>query len=345
MGKLFEMLESFLKTFLRASTVHGLNHLAHQKQRHPLETCIWFLFVAASVCAVSKLSSLALRRYTENPTVISMERDRFSWNTSFPTATVCPINKLNQSRLNEFIEEAKKRNAKINTRDLKNFLVTLAQASYDNFGELPLYDEINPEDYMAILLDLAFNFKPNVANSGMSHVKGELQKTVTEMGVCYSFNSQLAVYNSPEYRKSGSWNLLQEDELFFVNPLDGDVFISLMNMSNGVYVRHYKNKQTAFLHYFQMYLHGPYEVADVDTKAILSKEGHYVQVRFSAMTIFSSSRTRHFRIGQRKCKYHDESDLKHSPVYSYVLCRIECRIQLAKRLCGCIPHFYRILGK
>lgn len=93
-----------------------------------------------------------------------------------------------------------------------------------------------------------------------------------------------------------------------------------------------------------MYLHGPYEVADVATKVIASKEGHFVQVRLSAITIFSTSRTKHLRIGQRKCKYHDESNLLHSPVYSYVLCRIECRIKLAKKLCGCVPHFYRHLG-
>lgn len=93
-----------------------------------------------------------------------------------------------------------------------------------------------------------------------------------------------------------------------------------------------------------MYLHGPYEVADVATKMILSKEGQFVQVRLSAISIFSSLRTKRLKIGQRRCKYHDESNLERSPVYSYVLCRIECRINLAKQLCGCVPHFYRILG-
>lgn len=227
-----QLLKSFCHTFLTGNTIHGLNHLAY-KRRHPLETFTWFILIALSVYAVSILSSVALRHYTENPTVISMERDRFSWNTSFPTATVCPSNKLNRTRLEEFVEE---RSNVTNATVLREFLVKLSEAGYDSFGELPLYEEINSESYMEILLDLAFNFKPSVTNSGISNMKMDLQKTITEMGICYTFNSQLAVYNSPEYWKNDSWNLLPEEQIFYVNPLDGDVFVSLMNMYTGVNV-------------------------------------------------------------------------------------------------------------
>lgn len=237
MKNLYEIVKRFLNPCLTTSTIHGLNHLAQNHRRHPIETFTWLFFVAASIYAISVLSGVALRRYTENPTVISMERDRFSWNTSFPTATVCPINKLNTERLDEFVAKRKK-----NTTEaalLREFLVKLSLATYDNFNELPMNDGIAAEDYMVILLDLAFRFKPSVTNSGISNAKKGLQRTVTEMGVCYSFNSQLAVYNAPEYMtKNATGSSLQDDEIFYVNPLDGDVFVSLMNMSNGVYVRH-----------------------------------------------------------------------------------------------------------
>lgn len=233
MGKLYNIFKIFIKNFLTNSTVHGLGHLAAKRRQHFLETFSWFLLFASCVYAVSVLSSMALRRYTENPTVISMERDRFSWNTSFPTATVCPINRLNEKRLSDFVE-------RVNVSDkkaLQDFLVKLSQASYDTFAGLPFYENLAPENYMKILLELAFDFKPTVTNSGMNNVKRELETTITEMGICYSFNSQLAVYNSPEYRNNGSWKLLEEQEIFYVNPLDGDVFVSLMNMSNGVRVK------------------------------------------------------------------------------------------------------------
>lgn len=232
MGKWFKILTSFIYNFLSNSTVHGLRYLSHKKH-HPLETFSWFFLLASSVYAVSILSTLALRRYTENPTVISMERDRFSWNTSFPAATFCPLKKLDQTRLSDYIASANV----TNTTELEDFLIKLSEATFDTFAELPVYQEIAAEDYSKLLLELGFDFNPTVTNSGVENVKGKLQKTLTEMGMCYSFNSQLAVYNSPEYRSNASWELLEEDEIFYVNPLDGDVFVSLKNMSTGVYVR------------------------------------------------------------------------------------------------------------
>lgn len=233
MGKFRKIFTTFITDYLTTSTVHGLCYLATTKRRHhPFEIFSWFLLVGSCVYAVSIISSMALKRYTENPTVISMERDRFSWNTSFPTATVCPINRINETRLDDFV-------AKANVTDkaeLKDFIVKLSQASYDTFSGLPIYEKLAAEEYMQVLLKLAFDFNPSVTNSGMNNLKMELEKSVTEMGICYSFNSQLAVYSSPEYINSGSWKLLEEQEIFYVNPLDGDVFVSLMNMSNGVHV-------------------------------------------------------------------------------------------------------------
>ncbi|KAF2894804.1 hypothetical protein ILUMI_11367 [Ignelater luminosus] len=66
-------------------------------------------------------------------------------------------------------------------------------------------------------------------------------------------------------------------------------------------------------------------------------------MHLSGLTIFTTDRAHVLAPSQRKCRFYDESDLRHSPVYSYVLCRMECRASLAKRLCGCIPHFYRHL--
>lgn len=45
-------------------------------------------------------------------------------------------------------------------------------------------------------------------------------------------------------------------------------------------------------------------------------------------------------IGQRGCRFRDESDLLHFPVYTKGLCQQQCRLDMVQRLCGCIPHFY-----
>lgn len=95
---------------------------------------------------------------------------------------------------------------------------------------------------------------------------------------------------------------------------------------------------------FDVYFHGSHEVPDITTKPVLVETGYFLRIYMTALTIYSSERARELRIGQRKCRLHTESNLRHYPAYSYVLCRIDCRANLAKRLCGCLPHFYRKTG-
>lgn len=62
-------------------------------------------------------------------------------------------------------------------------------------------------------------------------------------------------------------------------------------------------------------------------------------------SIYAGPEVRRLSIQQRKCKFSEESELIHSPVYSYKLCVIECRIQLALKLCSCTPYYYRRISK
>lgn len=51
-------------------------------------------------------------------------------------------------------------------------------------------------------------------------------------------------------------------------------------------------------------------------------------------------------ISQRQCRFTNEANsLSSSPVYSYNICQMECRRNMALQFCGCIPHFYRPNGK
>lgn len=48
---------------------------------------------------------------------------------------------------------------------------------------------------------------------------------------------------------------------------------------------------------------------------------------------------------QRKCRLETESEeLLTSSIYSFNLCRSQCRFRMALRECKCIPYFYRNVG-
>ncbi|XP_044729277.1 sodium channel protein Nach-like [Chrysoperla carnea] len=295
----------FLVLFFNSSSIHGLNHLT-QFSRHPVEIIIWLFIVGMALFGVVYLSLGTWQRYQINPTVISMERDRFGWNTSFPPATICPTIKMNEQKLRN---EIGKYNFSDNEKAME-FITKLAHVNYSSLTSIdfPDFNEIE------------------MSNSGSTGDQFQLEKTITELGICYAFNSQLARYSAPDYWASGKWNQLYGNNTFYVHPLDGEVFANIVNMSTGFY----------------MYMHGPEETIDLVTQGQFASNGFFLQMYLAASALFSTDSAKELTIQQRKCRFIHESNLRHSPaVYSYNLCRMECRIQLCLKKCKCIPHWYR----
>ncbi|CAH1966766.1 unnamed protein product [Acanthoscelides obtectus] len=85
---------------------------------------------------------------------------------------------------------------------------------------------------MHLINEFKFKFNSSVSFS-VNDRSFPLQETLTEMGLCYSFNSELAAYSSLEYIQSGKRSLMPGNEIFSVNPLDGEVYANLVNISSG----------------------------------------------------------------------------------------------------------------
>lgn len=183
----------FLIMVISISTIHGFNHIT-RKGHHPVERLIWIVLVACAAYEIAYVSNISLGRYRENPTVISMERDRYFWNTSFPAATVCPLRKLNE----EFLDDFLKNTTDIIDKDLyRKFVTTLLNSTYENLDQLVDYENMTGEHFVDIIKNFSFIFLPALSSTLFSDIyKPEM--SISELGVCYSYNSQLAVYNSLE---------------------------------------------------------------------------------------------------------------------------------------------------
>lgn len=182
----------FIKDLLNTSSIHGFNHIVARK-RHPLERIVAFILVIAAFYGVFFLNNLTLSRYFNNPTVISMERDPLSWNTSFPSATICPEKKVNEELLNTFLNSS----TDIKNKDLfRKFINSVLNATYYNFEDVIEYENMTGDDLANLFRKFRFNFSPSVSGSALNDHHMVIQESVTEMGFCYSFNSQIAIYNS-----------------------------------------------------------------------------------------------------------------------------------------------------
>ncbi|KAF9414786.1 hypothetical protein HW555_007418 [Spodoptera exigua] len=218
-----------------------------------------------------------------------------------------------------------------NKTRLENFIISLANASYKNFESIPIYPDISPDKYIQLLVNLSVPFKPSLT-IGVSNVALSIVPTITEMGLCYAVNSRMAIYNSPEYRDANRWDIINDDtKSLFIHPLDGEVFAQVMNISTSYDVRLFTSMV-------------PQEVPDISTKFQHSAQGYYMKLYVTALTVYTSPEAAKLSINQRRCRFPHENNLKHNSIYTYTMCRMECRIRLCLKYCHCIPHFYRRIG-
>ncbi|KAL0267586.1 UNVERIFIED_CONTAM: hypothetical protein PYX00_009819 [Menopon gallinae] len=315
---IFSKGKALLNEFLESSSIHGLGHLA-RKELHYAEYLLWMTVLMAAITGTFYIGRQSWRRYQHFPTVISMEKDYRNWNTTFAMATVCPEVKINETSLKEIAERLRVKDSDQFVR----FFKELPSSNYESFHLLPEYNEVPPEQYLQIIDEAKYDFRFKLSNS--QDAEQERLLMVTENNLCYGVNSEMGFYLTMENFNRKLPVKRNNIQLINGGPLDGEMFVQVMNMSSG----------------YHLSISGPYDVPDVSVRRLYSPASHYIMLDLSALSIISSDTVRDLSPQQRKCRYFDESNLETADVYSYNLCRMQCRADLAYDLCKCIPYFYR----
>ncbi|ALC39281.1 ppk10 [Drosophila busckii] len=304
---------------------------------------LWLILLVVSVyfCIISCLSSVD--RFKHKSTHIGLERNYYHWNTSLPSITVCPMQRLNESLFSKYCRQHGIREKfKI---ELWNFLENLANSTYFNFDRIPVYDSIDstldqlnihPEQYMELIYNLTFDgtYEPIErqrihCTDGQIHIG--VRQVLTEYGICYLSNSYLSEeYSSryfifglyPEYNKYLHANRFVQVKIgtFF----EKDVGFTIMGFDTEA---------------IDTYMHSPFEVMKVDNNFGYTVEGTSYEPESEEITA-DANLEKEASISQRKCRFYHESNLTHFPIYTRNICQQECRLNLAYKICRCIPHFY-----
>ncbi|XP_025203335.1 pickpocket protein 11-like [Melanaphis sacchari] len=321
---------NFVNLFFSSSNIHGLNHLT-DKRRHYIEKLIWVIAICLSIYGSAILGSSTWNRYQENPTVISMDREYKEWATALPAITLCPMNKIDDQLFNGFIQKKFSNYTDEEKEELWTFLMLLANATYGTFNEVPVYNRISPNDYLNYVLLLSSKLSYTIGNSHVDiFSSNELVPSVTELGLCYSYNGYIAPYNDYKYWIKRNISEFPKIDIISGTPLDGDVFVQITSMNFS----------------YMGFVHSPYEVPDVACRIFPSQQNFYKILEVAALSIYSAPEIKYLSPRQRGCRFLDESDLEISPeMYTYNMCRNQCRMDQARKLCGCVPYFYRPLKK
>lgn len=229
-----------------------------------------------------------------------------------------------------------------------DFMESLANSSYINFGNIKNSSKaddilnrlnIQPVNYLRTIYELTEDLTKKEGNmesrvrsvNNLEFIK--VFQVITEYGICYSTNNYLAINLStslvldnkiptddPIYKK---FNL---HYVRYGNLFDGEVTYSFIGFKTPIAI----------------FMHSPYEMMNIGRSVGYTDNAYEFETL--SIEIITTKAIRETFISQRGCRFHQESNLTHFNVYSKNLCMSECRLKLAFKRCGCIPHFYANRG-
>lgn len=80
--------------FLGKWTTNGLGH----------RRLLWITCICIAIFGTASLTQRTWNRFQTSPMVISMDRNKFVWNTSFPSLTVCPHKRIDATKLDDYMK-------------------------------------------------------------------------------------------------------------------------------------------------------------------------------------------------------------------------------------------------
>ncbi|XP_061379611.1 uncharacterized protein LOC116768211 [Danaus plexippus] len=265
-------------------------------------------------------------RFMAAPTVMSVEMNYFDWNISSPAITLCPHYKTDIMKLVNFVNETYK------ATEFQSFAYfwAITTSALDNLEHMDLSVpediklSVDPKDYATIAASMFKKFENNVFTTNNKWLLS-IEPAMTEMGMCYVINSNVAVYDVPRKTNAPVPEYVKKN-----------IDLSLYDIDFFTVFTNYKD-------IYKVFIHSPDDISMTTTSSFLFDVEGAMSFGLSVQTTRISDELRYTSLQLRKCRFTNEPISKRYPIYSHSHCIMECRIKMIQRLCGCVPHFYRTL--
>ncbi|XP_015840939.1 sodium channel protein Nach-like [Tribolium castaneum] len=320
---------------LSSASMHGLIH-AVRSNRLLFERFLWIGLVIGAFSVATYQALQAWNRYDTSPVVITIEKDFFNWETEFPAVFFCARAKLTTAY--KFLKIFRnKYNISASVEQLEGYVDDLLFTTYENYSSLEKYangsqDDFVPTDlYLELVNFTSFRIPKNSNKTKIKYsewpknVNGEYSFVLTEFGFCQCFHSKVAgFFNIDNFTIDGATNTT------FL-PITKKYKEPALTLSQSDF------SQTNFL-----FVIGTNEIIDITSQYFVVTPQTLGDVFLDIVDIVGDEDIKMLSPKQRNCRYWNEADdLGHSRVYSYNLCRRECRIQLCLKFCYCTPYYYK----
>ncbi|KAL7034830.1 hypothetical protein ACKWTF_008123 [Chironomus riparius] len=316
----------FFEEIFDSSSIHGFPYVI-RRDFHVLEKMFWLMILAVSFYCAQEAFSGQLKRYEDNPTVLSVDIVSYG-EFDRPSFTICTSNYNTTAVMGSIVKKffgVEPGDERYN--ESVKFVEQIKATMYNTlnllqpFNDMPGVNDLN-------LMDMAYDLFKDYPTAGI-----QFAKVMTERGMCQSstthFKWQLPIKStSPFERVNGTIDrgdkcTSLEVCRISVTPNNLDV-----EAVNRIYINSYD------------------EVMCGDDLDYVELAGSSIQERHVKIDdIIADPNIRHFKPKSRKCKFMDEHQQDgYYDLYTPNFCKMSCRIRRALRYCKCVPYFYPVRG-
>jgi acid-sensing ion channel, other len=330
--------------YLDNSSIHGFKYIG-DKTRPWFERILWIVIFLISFFGCCKLIFDVHQKFDQNPVIVTFdEKPTKISEIPFPAVTVCPVTKTQKKLFNvtAFFHELKDPNFllyNLNKTEIAK-LVAVSQVCLSKiFHRSDPKNKTNCAECIQTLREIGIPKKDMLVLCDF--VKGNescdalFQETITDDGICYTFNKLLG---STPRRVTGAGN---EFSLELTLELCEENFDYLCRgASQGFKVsRHWQCQAFETQHFFQILLHNPDEAPQLKYnyyRVPLKKE---ILIAIRPQMLTTSEGLRSYPPEKRQCYFSMEKKLQFFDIYTERNCKMECMANFTLQQCGCVKFY------
>ncbi|KAM8721472.1 hypothetical protein ACLKA7_007361 [Drosophila subpalustris] len=357
--------------YCQHTSIHGVQYLG-ERDRPIKERLFWLTVFVVSIYSCTKLIYSAYTKWDATPVIVSFaEKSTPVWNIPFPAITICSETKrvLNKASgnnsyanlYNQFTADMRAtrifKPQNITAGELEEFRTLLHVCnSHIIEQDMPLIpgEEI---DYFNVLERMLPPFERYFFYcrwlSHFDECDKYFSKTLTEEGICYTFNGlrPTEIYREDTYQyhhsiamgnfTESSWSL--EDGYDAASDVETyPARVLSAGSRSGIFMTLQSFKQEVDyacrgpVQGFKVLLHAPDDVPQVSKQFVRIPMGREVLIAVKPNMITTSEGIAEYHPQRRQCFLSHERLLRFFKVYSESNCQLECLANFTLSKCGCV---------
>ncbi|XP_058122949.1 pickpocket protein 28-like [Anopheles ziemanni] len=314
------------REYCAGSSIHGVRYF-DRTERTSCERFWWIIVFLLSMAGCGTMIFKTYIKWNQAPIIVSFsEKTTPVWEIQFPAVTICPETKVQAAKLNLTAEI----NALYDNSDNWNIthnadtvgkLKAVAQVCnamfQDTNYDLSYLNGTDEKNVVNMLRNLSLDRDRVIPSCRFNDVprscKRYMKETVTENGLCYSFN------------------MLPEEEIFHKNALHNE-----HTYMEDWYDNTDDDEEAGLTQGYKLMLHESSEYPQVSKRHIRIPLGHEMSIAMKPQMMTTSKSAADYHWSKRQCFFDNERRLKFFQIYNQENCELECLANITLAVCGCV---------